>query len=358
MANTMHFGEKYKESLVQSFKESSYTESSMSHELDMEFSGVRTVHVTSLQTEPLQDYNRNTEVGTASRFGKTTEVGDMEQTFTMTQDKSLSLSVDKGNNVEQFNVKKAGAIMAAERDQHIVPELDRYRLAKWAQEAGIHKVLSAEPSKSTIVSDIINLHNDMVDTGVPATGCTLFIPRKYIPTLKLSSEWVGLDSLGGKTLPKGSIGEVDGLAVKPVPTNRFPENAYFMILNKDAVIAPMKIKTFKGHTDPPGLSGDLLEFRMMHDAFVLGHKCNGVAVACKSAAVCAEPTATVTSGNCTLASTTTGATIRYTTDRSDPRYSVDAQTYTAAFAAPSGTTIRAVAVKDGMFSSSVMEKSV
>lgn len=358
MASTMHFGEKYKQALMQGFKEKSYTESSMSHELDMEFSGVRTVHVLSLQTEPLQDYDRNAEVGTASRYGKTTEVGDVEQTFTMTQDKSLSLSVDKGNNKEQFNVKKAGAIMAAERDEHIVPELDRYRLQKWAQEAGIHKSLDAEPSKNTIVSDIINLHNDMVDAGVPATGCTLFIPRKYVPALKLSAEWVGLDSLGGKTLPSGSIGEVDGLAVKPVPTNRFPSDAYFMIINKSAVIAPMKINDFKGHTDPPGLSGDLIEFRMMHDAFVLGNKCSGVAVACKNSAVCAAPTATVASGNCTLASTTSGATILYTIDRSDPRYSKDAKTYTAAFPAPAGTTIRAVATKDGMFSSTVTEKKV
>ena len=35
----------------------------MSHELDLEFSGARTVHVLSLQTEPLQDYNRAGDLG-------------------------------------------------------------------------------------------------------------------------------------------------------------------------------------------------------------------------------------------------------------------------------------------------------
>lgn len=357
MANTIHLGEKYREALLEGFREKSYTESSFSHALDQTFSGVRTVHVMSLKTEPLQDYNRNVSVGSGSRYGETTEVGDFVQTFTMTQDKALSLSVDKGNNAEQFNVKKAGAIMAAERDEHIVPYLDRYRLEKWAKEAGIHKSLSAEPTKSSIVAEIIELHNEMMDAGVPASGCTLFIPRKYVPALKLSSEWTALDSLGGKSLPTGSIGEVDGLAVKPIPTSRFPSGAYFMILHKDAVIAPMKINDFKGHTDPPGLSGDLLEFRMMFDAFVLGPKCNGVAVACAASSVAAAPTITLPSGNATLASTTSGAVMLYTTDGSDPRYSKDAKTYTAAFPAAAGTRIRAVATKDGMFSSDLTEKT-
>ena len=92
--NTMHFGEKYRQAVLEGFRQRSYTESSMSHELDLEFSGARTVHVLSLQTEPLQDYNRAGDLGEGSRFGQTKEVGDFEQTFTMTQDKSLSLSVD------------------------------------------------------------------------------------------------------------------------------------------------------------------------------------------------------------------------------------------------------------------------
>lgn len=249
--NTMHFGEKYRQAVLDGFRQRSYTESSMNHDLDLEFSGARTVHVLSLQTEPLQDYDRAGDLAEGSRFGQTKEVGDFEQTFTMTQDKSLSLSVDKGNNAEQFNVKKAGAIMAAERDEHVVPELDRYRLEQWARQAGIHKALTAAPTKQTIVTEIVELHNEMLNRGVPEEGGTLFIQRAYVPALKLSTEWTGLDSLGGKSLPSGSIGMVDGLAVKPVPTSRFPQNCYFLIVHRSAVIAPIKIQSFKGHTDPP-----------------------------------------------------------------------------------------------------------
>ena len=185
--NTMHFGEKYRQAVLDGFRQRSYTESSMNHDLDLEFSGARTVHVLSLQTEPLQDYDRAGDLAEGSRFGQTKEVGDFEQTFTMTQDKSLSLSVDKGNNAEQFNVKKAGAIMAAERDEHVVPELDRYRLEQWARQAGIHKALTAAPTKQTIVTEIVELHNEMLNRGVPEEGGTLFIQRAYVPALKLST---------------------------------------------------------------------------------------------------------------------------------------------------------------------------
>lgn len=354
--SVIHFPEKYKQSLMEGFNKASETDALFTHELDTEFSGVNTVHVTSLKTEPLQNYNRAKEVGTGSRYGTTKEVGDEVQTFTMTQDKSLSLSIDKGNNKEQFDMKKAGTVMKAHRDEQIIPAVDTYRLDKWAKDGGIHKELTAAPSKATIVSQIIELHNEMLDVGVP-DQITLLIARTYLPALKLSSEWAALDSLGGKTLPKGTIGEFDGMPVKPMTSKRMPANVPFMLIYKGAVIAPMKIDTFKGHVDPPGLSGDLLEFRMIHDAFVLGKKANGVAVACLPGTVSAVPTIAVASGKATITATS-GATIYYTTDGSDPRYSVEAKTYTAAVAVVSGYQVRAYAVESGKFNSAVAAANV
>lgn len=350
----IHFPEKYKQALMKGFEEKSETDSMFSHDMDTEFSGVKTVHVTSLKTEPLQDYDRSKVVGTGSRYGDTKEVGDEVQTFTMTQDKSLSLSIDKGNNAEQFNMKKAGEVMKAHRDERIIPEVDTYRLEKWAKDAGIHKELDAAPTKSTIVSQIIELHNEMLDLGVP-DQITLVIARKYLPMLKLSTEWVGLDSLGGKTLPKGSLGEFDGMPVKPMSNKKMPANVPFMLTYKGSIISPCKINTFKGHVDPPGLSGDLLEFRMIYDAFVLGKKANGVAVACLPGTVVKTPTVSVNTGKATITSATSSATIYYTTDGSDPRYSVDAKTYTAAVTLADGDQLRAYAAMDGMFNSGVAE---
>lgn len=350
----IHFPEKYRQSLLEGFAKASETDSLFSHELDTEFSGVRTVHVTNLKTYPLQDYDRTVRVGAGSRYGETSEVGDEVQTFEMTQDRALSLSVDKGNNAEQFNMKKAGAIMKAEREEHIIPEIDRYRMEQWAKGAGVHYALPAAPSKENIVGEIIKMHNDMLDAGVP-DKVVLVINRKYLPMLKLSSEWVGLDSLGGKTLPKGTLGEFDGMAVKPMSSARFPKDAAWMLIFKGSVISPMKIKDFKAHTDPPGLSGDLLEFRMIYDAFVLGKKAGGVAVACLPGTVAADPVITLKSGSATVTCATAGADVYYTLDGSDPRYNPEAMAYSAAVTVGAGETLKAYAAKEGLWNSGVAE---
>lgn len=350
----IHFSENFIKRLIKGFEKSSETDSMFSHELDTEFSGVYTVHLKNLKTEPLQDYNKAKSLDAGSRYGTTTEVGDEEQTFTMTQDKSLSLSIDKGNNEGQFNMKKAGEVMTAEREEQIIPAVDTYRLKKWAENAGIHHELSAAPSKSNICGFIIEQHNEMLNRGVP-DQITLTISRKYLPMLKLSDEWVGLDSLGGKTLPKGTLGEFDGMAVKPMTDKKMPENVPWMMTYKGSIIAPMKIQKFNGHVDPPGLSGDLLEFRMIHDAFVIGKRANGVSAAVLSGKKCKTPTVSMSGSNATLASADSG-TIYYTLDGSDPRYSVDAKTYTSPVALTSGDKLRAYAAKAGLYNSDVLEK--
>ena len=355
MSATIHFDEKYKAALMEGFEKASETDGLFDHSLDMEFSGVKTVHVKSLRTEPLQDYDRTKSVGTGSRYGSTKEVGNDEQTFTMTQDKSLSLSVDKGNNMEVMDKHKVGAIMKAEREEEIIPEVDTYRLKKWAADAGMHEALSAAPTTDTIISSIVKARNKQRDKGVKG-DVSLLIPYEYLDTLQLAKQWINLDSLGGKTLPKGTVGQISGMNVLPMSNDRMPANVYFMILHKKSVISPMKIKDFKGHVDPPGLSGDLIEFRMLYDAFVLGKKANGVYVACKSGTVAATPTITMNGAAATIASTTSGATIYYTLDGSDPRYSVEAKVYTAAVTLADGDRLRAYAAKDGLFNSGVAEK--
>ena len=77
--------------------------------------------------------------------------------------------------------------------------------------------------------------------------------------------------------------------------------------------------------------------------------------------VCAAPTFTPTSGdfagsiNVTLACTTEGAAIHYTTDGTDPTAS--SATYTAAISVSETTTIKAIAVADGYDNSSVASKT-
>lgn len=348
----IHFSEKFRERLMKGFDQHAETDAMFNHDLDTEFSGVYTVHVTSVVTEPLQDYNKAKSLDQGSRYGASKEVGDEVQTFEMTQDKSLNLTIDKGNNEGQFNMKKAGEVMNAETKEQIAPHLDKYRLRRWA-ELGNHVLLAAAPDKTNILESIMTQKDDMLDKYVP-DQLQLTIARKYIRMITLSDEWVGLDKLGGETLPKGTIGKFYGMAVKPMPASFMPENVPWMITHKAALIAPKKIQKFKGHVDPPGLNGDLIEFRMIHDAFVIGKKADGVSAAVLPGFVQVTPTITMDGAKATVAST--GATtIYYTVDGSDPRYSKDAKVYSAAVTLEAGQAIKAYAINATKYASGVAE---
>ena len=353
MGTTIHFSEKHMERLMKGFDAASQTDGLYNHDIDMEFSGAKTVHVKSILTTPLQKYDSTKNIDTGSRYGTTVEVSDDEQVFEMEDKISLSLTIDKSHNVDQFNMKKAGEVMQAYKEEQIVPYLDKYRMGKWAKDAGIHYALTAAPTVDTIAQTIIKARNQQRNRRV--TGKTaLIIPYQYLDVLSLSSQWVKLEKLGGQVLTKGTMGQFYGMDVVPFIDELMPANAHFMFINPKASIAPKKINSFKGHVDPPRIAGDLLEFLMYHDAFILGKKADGILVASMKDYVTADPAIAMDGAKATI--TAAGATIYYTTNGADPRYSKDAKTYTAAVTLSAGDQLRAYAVADGKYASGVVKK--
>lgn len=350
MGETIHFSEKHMQRLMKGFDVASLTDGLFDHDVEQEFSGVRTVHVKSILTTPLQQYDPTKNIDTGSRYGKTVEVSDDEQVFEMGDKISLSLTIDKTNNVDQFDMKKAGEVMNAYKEEQIIPYMDKYRMNKWAKEAGMHYALDAAPTVDTIAQIIIKARNAQRNKRV--TGKTaLIIPYQYLDVLSLSSQWVKLEKLGGQVLTKGTMGQFYGMDVVPFINELMPDKAWFMIMNKKAAIAPKKINSFKGHVNPPRICGDLLEFLMYHDAFVLGKKADGILVGAMAEDVCAVPTISVEGNSATI--TAAGSTIFYTTNGADPRYSVDAKTYTGPVTLAAGDQLRAYAAAEGKFNSDV-----
>ena len=95
---------KYAEKAIERFYHESITDAAFDKSRDSEFVGVKTVRIYDIGTAPVNDYKRS---GT-SRYGSVDELSDSVQELQMTQDKSSTWSIDKGNQKEQFNVKQAG----------------------------------------------------------------------------------------------------------------------------------------------------------------------------------------------------------------------------------------------------------
>lgn len=345
MAINLH--EKYASKIAETYTAESFLKGRISDQYS--FVGVRTVKVSTPVTVPMNNYQRTG----ANRYGNPTEMGDVVQELTMTQDRSFSLTIDKGNNMDQNGIKPAGKMLKLQIKEQAVPEMDRYGFGRLAQLAGTIVGNSTALAKNAIVERITMGTTALDDAEVPQDGRTLFITAAGYAQLRLSPEFLGVDKLAEKSLAKGQVGEYDGMTVVKVPKGRWPENVNFMIVHKNAATNPVKISDAKIHTDPPGISGNLLEGREYYDLFVLAARANGVYVEVDTSAnkgtVLAAPTIS-TAGAITGAN---GATFHYTTDGSDPRYSTTAKVGTTSDVTTAGTIVKAYATKAGAFPSPV-----
>lgn len=337
------------------FTKSSFVKGKTSEEYD--FTGSKTLKIYTPVTVPENDYVRSG----MNRYGEPTEMQDTVQELIMSQDKGFALTIDKGNNLDQMNTKGAGKMLQLQLKERSIPAADKYALSQWVKFAGKVAGLSAKPTKTTATEAVADAVQYFDDNLVPEEGRYLGVSGEMFKFLKLAPEWIGVDKLGEKSLGKGVIGEIQGMKVVKIPTSYLPADCYFVAWYKGSVMFPYKISDAKYHTDPPGLSGDLLEGRHYYDAFVLGAKADGVYAAVLGTKKQAAPTISHETSKLTL--TSAGAEkIVYTTDGSDPRYSDSAEVYSAEVSttgwAAGSYTVRAYATKSDNFTSDVAENTI
>lgn len=350
MAINLH--SKYAKQISNKFVRESLTAGRLSN--DYSWAGVQTVRITTLTTVPMVDYKRS---GT-NRYGIPREMEDTVQEMTLSQEKGFALTIDRGNYVDQSELKEAGRALSLQIKERAIPSMDKYVFATLAMKAGNIVGNSTKLTKDNICARITEGTTVMDDAEVPDTGRTLFVPSAVYALLKQSREFLEIDRLGEKAVAKGQVGSYDNMPVVKVPKGRWPLNVNFLIVYKNAATAPVKLNDTSLHKDPPGIGGYLIQGRQYYDCFVFGSKCDGVYVEVDTAAgagtVLAAPTIDAATGAITVAE---GASCKYTTDGSDPRYSKSAKVGTTAVAGE-GETIKAYAFKDGVFPSSVAKAEV
>ena len=326
---------KYGPQIEQGFTHESYVKNHCKAKID--FTGAKTVRVYELKTTPINDYKRSG----SSRYGDLKDVDDIVHEYTMSQDKSFTGVVDKGDESEQTIKNKAGQWLRQELSEQSVPTADSYALSRMV-DLGKVVTISAAPTKSNIITEIFKARTWFNNHRVPFKERVLFVQSRFIPDIMLSNEWVGLDSLAGKQLPTGTVGKVAGFTVVEVPDSCFDTNHYFTAIHSSAIAFPYKLNSTKIHTDPVGINGAVIEGRQLYDVFVLGSKANAVYSLVLQSAQQAKPTITDTNKKAVTLTSDSAAAIYYTLDGSDPRFSMTRAIYTAAFDG-TGKLVRAVA---------------
>ena len=236
--------------------------------------GAETIRVIAPTTQAMKNYDRT---ATSARFGGLAELQDTYQDLTLTQDKSFDIGIDKGNFQEGNKLKTAAKMLALQNREQAIPEFDAYCLAAWATHTGIGSHTQASLTKSNIMEEIGLGIKNLVNGKVNVTeGVYLYIGASAYALLVASPEWVGTDALNTKATEKGVVGMVRGMKVVQVPDSYLPTNCHFLIVKKDAVVAPMTIKTLRMLEEDADLDGVRLQGRYRYDAFVIDARKAGV----------------------------------------------------------------------------------
>ena len=192
------------------------------------------------------DYDRD---GGLKRYGDVTEMQDVVQELTMTQDKAFTLTIDKGNNLDQNLVKNAADMLRLQLNEKSTPAADKYAFKRFVTMAG-SIVESAKPTKANIISKIADASQALDDALVPDDNRYLYLTSEMYKLVCTSDEFAGVDVLARQSIAKGVCGEVFGMNVVRVPKSYLPEDVYFLVAHKDAVLMPYKIADAKVHEDP------------------------------------------------------------------------------------------------------------
>lgn len=238
---------------------------------DYDWTGAHTIKVHKVNTVSMNDYDRAGTGKNTSRFGVLGKVENELEEFTLRKDRSFTFVIDKMDKDETGGVLSGASALARQQREIIIPEVDTYTYGVMAASAGT-KVVDVTLTESNIYDEIIKGTELLDDEDVPDTGRVLtVVPEVYRMMKKCPDLSLDCDVTEKQRL-SGVIAMVDGMDVVKISKKRMPTKAGFMISHPVATVAPTKLEDYRVHQDPPGISGELVEGRIVYDAFVLDNK--------------------------------------------------------------------------------------
>ena len=191
-------------------------------------------------------------------------------------------------------VRDAGKALARQMREVVVPAYDSYVFDKMARAA----ITNGHTANTTVTKQnayemFLAAQEALGDANVPDSGRVCFCSYKFANLLKQDPSFMIASERAKEALDRGIIGTVDGVKIVRVPKGRLPRNVTttgsgssatttttyccdFILAHPVATTAPKILNEYKIHDNPPGISGWLIEGRILFDCFVLNNKADAL----------------------------------------------------------------------------------
>ena len=296
MANSIALAQKFLPILDEVYKREALTSRLDAANGEIQWIGADTVKLFKTSVPGLGNYNRSTGYPHA-------DLTSTWETLQLTKDRGVDLIVDRMDNEETLGMA-FGTLVGEFMRTQVVPEIDAYRFAVYAANAGTKANADITVGTTDVPALIATAEQVMGDAEVPREGRILFISEtaynglqnkitRYLDNQSAVSRMV--ESYNGMEVvrvPKGrfstAITLYDGSAnFGFVPTASTGYEINFMIVHPSAVKNAVKLALPKIFSPDENQSADAWKFqyREYHDAFVLANKVNGIYLHRKSTAI-------------------------------------------------------------------------
>lgn len=285
MPNSIEYAKRYMPIIDAIYKAGSVTQG-MDAATRADFTGVNEVKVLKVSTTGLGDYSRQ------NGYPKGDVTASWE-TLKLTEERGKELSVDRMDDEEVLGMV-FGTVTGNFMREHVIPELDAYRFAKYASRSGISTTAGAVLTKDTVIAAIDEAVRQMNADEVPLEGRKLYINSDLQPVLNsaLNRQW------GSDGTVNTVLSGYNNMPITFVPPTRFytgitlsdgttnwgyakasgAADINFMIIYPQAILQVQKFALPKIFDPDTNQDKDAwkFQFRLYHDAFVYDNKVKGI----------------------------------------------------------------------------------
>lgn len=271
MAGNQNYATDVLNKIDERFYLESVTKSIINNGIEMDFSnGNNAVTIYSMEVVAENDYQRSGVM----RYGQLVEIGNTVQTFVLSQDKSFSISIDRGNREDSKMVPAIDGAVQRQVREVSVPTTDIYRLGiLTAYAVANSQTATAALSSSNTFTKILDQRAALQEAKVKLDDIVVYVSPTTEAYLWLDTTFKTACNQTNADRASGVIGTVMGMTIVTAPTNYFVANFGFMAVSKNVLAAPTKfnkIKTMDG--DSFGIDGMVGFGRRYYDAFVTTNK--------------------------------------------------------------------------------------